>query len=99
MCSLYVCSLIDASRNVQGREEVFANVSKMCQWALAQKRTHGGALERCHGAPLEPLAQRSDALGGESAIAVVVEAAERIATEPTRRRSTMLMGADKRACE
>ena len=27
MCSLYLRSLIDASRNVQGRVEVFANVS------------------------------------------------------------------------
>ena len=36
----------------------------------------GGALERGHIAPLEALAQRSDALGGVDALAPVVEAAE-----------------------
>jgi hypothetical protein len=38
MCSLYVCSLIDASRNVQGREEV---CSRMCQRALTRLLSHG----------------------------------------------------------
>ena len=36
----------------------------------------GGALERGHGAPLEPLAQLIDAVGGVGALAKVVEAAE-----------------------
>ena len=36
----------------------------------------GGALERGHGAPLEPLAQLGDALGGVGATALPVEAAE-----------------------
>ena len=37
-----------------------------CQGALTRKRTllGGGALERGHGAPLEPLAERGDALDG-----------------------------------
>ena len=53
----------------------------MCQWALAQKRTHGGALERCHGAPFERLAQRGDALGGVGATTQVVKAAELVARQ------------------
>ena len=36
----------------------------------------GGALERGHGAPLEPLAQLRDALGGVGAATHDVEAAE-----------------------
>ena len=36
----------------------------------------GGALERGHGAPLEPLAQLGDAVGGVIAAAVNIEAAE-----------------------
>jgi hypothetical protein len=45
MCSLYLRSLIDASRNVQGRVEVFANVSV----GVDRKRTlwRGGALKVC----------------------------------------------------
>ena len=35
-----------------------------------------GALQRGHGAPLEPLAQLRDALGGVGATAARVEAAE-----------------------
>ena len=53
----------------------------MCQWALAQKRTHGGALERCHGAPFERLAQHGDALGGVGATTQVVKAAELVARQ------------------
>ena len=50
------------------------------QRALTQKQTlwGGGALERGHSAPLEPLAQLRDALGGVGAIAERVEAAELI---------------------
>ena len=42
-----------------------------CQRALTRKRTllGGGALERGHGASLEPLAQLGDALGGVGAVA------------------------------
>ena len=36
----------------------------------------GGALERGHGAPLEPLAQLGDALSGVLAVTVTVEATE-----------------------
>ena len=52
-----------------------------CQWALTRKRTlilGGGALERGHGASLEPLAQLGDALGGVGAFAKLIEAAERV---------------------
>ena len=49
-----------------------------CQRALTQKQTlwGGGALERGHGAPLEPLAQLRDALGGVGAAASTRAAAE-----------------------
>ena len=36
----------------------------------------GGAPERGHGAPLEPLAQLGDAVGGVGALAFPIEAAE-----------------------
>ena len=39
----------------------------------------GGALQRGQGAPLEPLAQLGDALGGVGAIASPIEAAELVA--------------------
>jgi hypothetical protein len=44
MCSLYLRSLIDESRNVQGREEVFANVSAGID-RKAYTLWGGGALE------------------------------------------------------
>ena len=52
-----------------------------CQWALTQKQTlrGGGAPKRGHGAPLEPLAELGDALGGVGAEAVPVEATELVA--------------------
>ena len=51
------------------------------QRALTQKQTlwGGGALERGHSAPLEPLAQLRDALGGVGALELsrqIVEATE-----------------------
>ena len=51
-----------------------------CQWALTQKQPlwGGGALERGHGAPLEPLAQLGDALRGVGAAAVPIKAAEHV---------------------
>ena len=36
----------------------------------------GGALERSHSAPLEPLAQFGDAVGGVGALALPIEATE-----------------------
>ena len=43
-----------------------------CQRALTQKLRGGGALERGHGALLEPLAQRSDPLSGGNKLALIV---------------------------
>ena len=50
----------------------------MCQRALTERQTlvGGGALERGHGAPLEPLAQLGDAIGGVGALTIPIEAAE-----------------------
>ena len=50
----------------------------MCQWALTLKRTlvSGCALQRGHGALLEPLAKLGDALGGVGAVPPAVDAAE-----------------------
>ena len=47
---------------------------QMCQRALTQKRTlgGGGALERGHGALLEPLAQRSDPLSGGNELELLI---------------------------
>ena len=64
---------IDASRNVQGRER---KCSQMCQRAFTERQTLGGALERGHGAPLEPLAQLGDALRSVGALSTIIEAAE-----------------------
>ena len=53
--------------------------AEACQWALTQKANYsrgGGALERSHSAPLEPLAQLRDTLSSVGAIAAVIEAAE-----------------------
>ena len=41
----------------------------------------GGALQRSHGALLEPLAQLGDALGGVGAAAELVEAAELVVAQ------------------
>ena len=50
----------------------------MCQGALTRKQTllGGGALERGHGASLEPLAQLGDDLRGVGAAALPINAAE-----------------------
>ena len=49
-----------------------------CQGALTQKQTlgGGGALQRGHDTPPEPLAQLRDALRGVGAVAAIVKAAE-----------------------
>ena len=56
----------------------------------------GGALERGHGASLEPLAQLGDALGGVAAVAPAVDAAElaagQAATENRRFNEQTLVG-------
>ena len=41
----------------------------------------GGALERGHGAPLEPLAQLGDAVGGVGAPAAPIEAAQLVSCQ------------------
>ena len=63
--------LSDASGGVQGKG---AKSSQMCQRALTQKQSLGcgSALERGHGALLEPLAQRSDPLSGGNELALIV---------------------------
>jgi len=68
----------DACGNVQRK-----SVSQMCQRALTERQTlwGGGALERGHGAPLEPITQLSDTLRGEGAVAIVVEAAELVVAQ------------------
>ena len=64
-----------------------------CQRALTQKQTlcgGGGALERGHGASLEPLAQLSDALGGIGASAVkLIEAAELVVGQAAKQRRSV----------
>ena len=49
----------------------------------------GGALERGHGAPLDPLAQLGDALGGVGALATTVEAAELVAAQAAKGRRSV----------
>ena len=53
--------------------------SLLCQWVLTGKQTlggGGGALQRGHGAPLEPLAQLGDALRGVGALSTIVQATD-----------------------
>ena len=75
--------------------------AEACQRALTQKRTlgGGGALERGHGAPLEPLAQLGDALGGVGAggvgavgvgaVAAIVDAAELVVAQAAKGRRSV----------
>ena len=71
----------------------------MCQWALTRKQTllGGGALERGHGASLEPLAQLGYALGGEGAITATSEATELVAGQAAKEKEEVSMVADKKA--
>ena len=67
------------SPKLQARGGVGAVRDQECQRGADIKANAfgaGGALERGHGAPLEPLAQLGDALGGVGATALPVEAAE-----------------------
>ena len=57
----------------------------------------GGALERCHGTPLETLAQLGDALGGVGATAVNIDAAELVAGQAAKGKRVVSMGADTKA--
>ena len=56
---------------------------QQCQWALTQRQTlwGGGALERGHSAPLERLANLSDALGGVGAGPPESDATERVVSQ------------------
>ena len=56
-----------------------------------------GALERGHGAPLEPLAQLGDALGGVGAVAFAVDAAELVVGQAATGKEVMSRGADRKA--
>ena len=58
-----------------------------CQRALTERRTHGGGgePERSHGAPLEPLAQLGDALGGVGAVPILVDAAQRVTVQAAKK--------------
>ena len=53
------------------------------------------ALERGHGASLEPLAQLGDALCGVGAFAVLTDAAELVLGQAATRERGVSMGADK----
>ena len=61
----------------------------------------GGALQRGHGAPLEPLAQLGDAQGGvgtpDVAIIIHVDAAELVAIQAAKGRRGVSMGVDRKA--
>ena len=57
----------------------------------------GGALERGHSAPLEPLAQLRDTLSSVGAIAAVIEAAELVAGQTAKGKEVVSMGADTKA--
>ena len=52
----------------------------------------GGALERGHGALLEPLAQLGDALSGVLALTIIVEAAEMVIVQTAKVRSCSVNG-------
>ena len=62
------------------------------------KARGGGALQRGHGAPLEPLAQLGDALRSVGAVAFEVEAAELVVDQTARGKEVVSsMGVDKKA--
>ena len=57
----------------------------------------GGAPERSHGAPLEPLAQLGDALGGVGAVPKLVDAAQRVTDQAAKKDEGVSTGADTKA--
>ena len=71
--------------------EVGAVRDQACQWALTEKPTFkgGGALERGHSAPVEPLAQLGDTLGGVGAVSLFVEAAELVLSQAAKGRRSV----------
>ena len=81
-------SLMLLSPILQARGGMVMVREKACQWALTQKRTlwGGGAPERGHGTPLEPLAQLGDALRGVGASAAQINAAELVAIQAAKGR-------------
>ena len=64
-----------------------------CQRALTGKKVNtlvgGGALQRGHGAPLEPLAQLGDALGGVGAVTIIIEAVEPVVAQAAKGRRSV----------
>ena len=68
-------SPIPLPQRLQRVGEVATAREQACQGALTPKQTlgGGGALQRGHGAPLEPLAQLGDALRGVGAVAEVID--------------------------
>ena len=71
--------------------------AEKCQWALTQKANYsrggGGALERSHSTPLEPLAQLGDAVGGVGALDIathiLVETTEPVVRQAAKRRRSV----------
>ena len=57
-------------QSLQGVGAVYERAGA-CQRALTRKRA-GGALERSRGAPLEPLAEHRDALGGVGTLDIAI---------------------------
>ena len=49
----------------------------------------GSALERDHGATLEPLAELGDALGGVGAVTLIIEAAELVTGQAAKQRRSV----------
>ena len=49
----------------------------------------GGALERGHGAPLEPLTELGDALGSVGAVTLLTEAAELVVAQAAKGRRSV----------
>ena len=47
------------------------------------------ALERSHGAPLEPLAELGDALGGVGAVTLIIEATELVVIQAAKGRMSV----------
>ena len=62
----------------------------MSMGADTKANTGGGcALERCHGAFLEPVAQLGDALCSVGATAAIIEAAELVASQAAKGRRSV----------
>ena len=97
-----VAILVDAtelvvSQTAMGGTRVVSE--QVCQRALTQKQTlwGGGALQRGHGAPLEPLAQLGDALGSVGAITMFIDTAEHVLVQTVcTQHSQVSMAADSK---